>query len=165
MNESLVYKDGDVEPINEFYKNKPFFRKYTDDKEIKIIKVLQKNPHLNISDYYRISNKNKYVDMELLDVFKKISKDNLLNIAIKIKNYLQSIGIIYIDWKFDQFGVDNNGNIKLFDFDSSGLIDLKTNKWIIEPYKDGWSYKKALSMGLTNPYEIDNYSFTLNLLK
>ncbi len=98
--------------------------------------------------------------MELLDIeINKIDTKNIIDIAIKIKKYLQSIGIIYIDWKLDQFGIDKKGKIKLFDFNSSGIIDIKTNKWIIEPYKDCWSYKKSLSVGLNNPYDIDNYSF------
>lgn len=159
--ESLIYNyNGDIIIINEYYNNKPFFRKYTDEREMEIIKILINNSNDNICEYYRISNENKYIDMELLDIeINKIDTKNIIDIAIKIKKYLQSIGIIYIDWKLDQFGIDKKGNIKLFDFNSSGIIDIKTNKWIIEPYKDCWSYKKSLSIGLNNPYDIDNYSF------
>jgi len=164
MQKSLVYDiNGDIKPINDLYENKPFFRKYTNKSEIKIVKKLMKYPHNNICKYYRISDNNDYIDMELLDVETTISKSNLLDISIIIKNYLQSIGIIYIDWKEDQFGIDKNGNIKLFDFDFSGIINRKTNKWIIEPITYGWSYREAIKENYKNPLDIDNYCFSLML--
>ena len=81
----------------------------------------------------------------------------------KVKDYLQSLGIMYIDWKIDQIGISKDGKYKLFDFDVSGLIDLKTNEWIVEPLHF-WSYNKAIDNGCTTPQEIDNFSFDYGIL-
>ena len=59
----------------------------------------------------------------------------------------------------DNIGVSDDGEIKLFDFDCSGLIDVETNKWLIEPPKY-WAYKNAIKNGMKTPIEIDNYAFT-----
>ena len=38
---------------------------------------------------------------------------------------------MYIDWKLDNVGIsDIDGQYKLFDLDVSGLINIKTQKWI-----------------------------------
>jgi len=53
----------------------------------------------------------------------------------KVKDYLQGLGIIYLDWKFDNIGKspEKDGDYKLFDFDHSGWIDTDTNEWLIKP--------------------------------
>ena len=74
-----------------------------------------------------------------------------------VKNFLQGLGIMYIDWKLDNIRISNNGEYKLFDFNCS---ELKTNKWIIEPV-NCWSYKKAKENGLSYPQQIDDWLFDL----
>jgi hypothetical protein len=77
----------------------------------------------------------------------------------KVKTYLQNLGFMYIDWKLDNVGIsDIDGQYKLFDFDVSGLINIKTQKWIIEPPK-WFAYKKAIEKGAKTPVEIDNSAF------
>ena len=51
----------------------------------------------------------------------------------EVKKFLQDIGFIYVDWKFDNIGKSKDGNYKLFDFDASGIINLDTNEWIVTP--------------------------------
>ena len=77
-----------------------------------------------------------------------------------VKDYLQSIGIMYIDWKPDNIGISRkDGMLKLFDFDASGVIDLQSNTWTIRPRDDWYSYKNAIDAGMRTPKEIDDYVF------
>ena len=77
-----------------------------------------------------------------------------------IQLHLHKLGIMYIDWKPDNIGIDENGNLKLFDFDLSGLINLDTKEWQEEPQRF-YSYSKAIQAGNILPEEIDNYAFDL----
>ena len=140
------------------HEGKYIFRKMTNDiGEKKICELLMNNPHKNIIKIYGIGK--DYIDMELLNtdmdsIDKSVIKTKMLN----VKAYLQSLGIMYIDWKLDNIGISEDGEIKLFDFDISGTIDNKTKKWIIEP-KKAWSYNNAIQNGMITPTEIDNYAF------
>lgn len=155
------------------YNGKPFFRKmfyYSNppteiQKQIvftenEIVKILIQNPHPNIVTYFDINN--KYVDMEELNT-KDINPEEVKIPMENVKNFLQSLGIMYIDWKIDNIGKDKNGIYKLFDFDASGLIDLHTNKWKITP-PNYWSFRKAKENNCNTPQEIDNWSFEYNIL-
>jgi serine/threonine protein kinase len=72
--------------------------------------------------------------MELLNVnLNGQNMNNLKNVMMEVKEYLQSLGIIYIDWKDDNTGISDDGEIKLFDFNASGLINTETKEWIIKP--------------------------------
>ena len=127
--------------------------------EKKIIRILMNYPHPNIVTYYKIHD--KYIDMELLDLKKdyKKHKKEIIKIMKNVKAYLQDLGIIYIDWKFDNIGYSKkNQTYKLFDFDVSGLIDTKTNKWLITP-PNYWNYNNAIKHKKTDPIEIDDYCF------
>jgi len=53
-------------------------------------------------------------------------KKEAINAMKKVKTFLQSLGIIYMDWKIDNVGRGKDGNYKLFDFDGSGIIDINT---------------------------------------
>lgn len=148
---------------NILYKGKDFFRKMTNDSlEIEICKLLIKHPHKNIIKIYGIGA--NFIDMELLntDINEEYISD-IKNIMQDVKTYLQNLGIIYIDWKLDNIGISADGQYKLFDFDASGLIDIETNEWLIEPPKY-WSYNKAIENGMETPNDIDNYAFDLGLI-
>lgn len=97
--------------------------------------------------------------MELLntDLF-KVSMRKLQNDMMEVKTFLQGLGIMYIDWKLDNIGISEDGELKLFDFDVSGLIDTKTEEWIIKP-PEFWAYNNAVENGMVTPVEIDNYAF------
>jgi serine/threonine protein kinase len=162
MVKSKIYtRSGDIKTIDKLHAGKPFFRKETHSREIAIAQLLRANPHPNIVTFYIISPKHNYIDMELLDTTKKIPKQQILTTLKKVKDHLQSLGIMYIDWKTDQIGITKDGTIKLFDFDLSGVIDTKTKKWTTPAPSFYWSYTQAEARGLTDPYEIDDYAFTL----
>jgi len=162
MVKSKIYTfDGQIQTIDKTHAGNPFFRKETDFREIAIANILRAHPHPNIVTFYTISPKRRYIDMEMLDTTKPIPKQRILQIMSTVKDHLQSLGIMYIDWKTDQIGTAKDGTIKLFDFDASGIIDKKTKKWTIHPPTIYWSYTQAEARGLTDPYEIDDYAFTL----
>lgn len=158
---SKVYKlDGNFEELNEQIDGKNFFRKclrVKEPTEYSIVKILFENPEKskNIVEYYRIDP--KYLDMEKLNTEILLDSSCRFNLR-KLKDFLHSLGIMYVDWKQDNFGIDERGNIKLFDFDCSGIIDTKTNKWIIEPNKY-FNYTNAVENGMKTPKDIDNYCF------
>jgi len=161
-----VLMDGKITTYPEIlHECKDFFRKMTNDTvEKKICEILMKNPHKNVIKIYDVCE--DYIDMELLNVdMSKQDMSKIKNIMMKVKTYLQSLGIMYIDWKLDNIGVsEDDGEIKLFDFDVSGLINTETKKWIIEPPKY-WSYNKALQNGKVTPSEIDDYAFNIEFDK
>jgi len=76
----------------------------------------------------------------------------------EVIDYLQNLGIIYIDWKLDNTGISADGELKLFDFDVSGLINVNTQNWIIEA-KHYYAFNHAIENGCSTPIEIDNYAF------
>ena len=139
------------------YGDQDFFRKMTcNENEIRICKLLMKNPHNNIVKIYAIGK--DYIDMELLNTL--IKPRNLIVIKNEIagvKTYLQRLGIMYIDWKLDNLGISKDKHFKLFDFDVSGLIDINTSNWLIEPPRF-WAYNSAVGNGMKVPTDIDNHA-------
>jgi serine/threonine protein kinase len=102
------------------------------------------NHHPNIVIFFVV--KEKYILMEELKQLNTEDLSRNINEVIesmkKAKDFLQSLGIIYIDWKFDNIGKNKENVYKLFDFDASGIIDLNTNEWIIEP-PNFFSYRNS----------------------
>jgi hypothetical protein len=79
-----------------------------------------------------------------------------------------------MDWKFDNIGRAKNKDMyKLFDFDSSGLINPETNEWLLKPL-----HIKSYNLAAINAYkrrigtadkpmtpkEMDDWSFESNIL-
>ena len=177
---SMIFKDGHMKKTDETFNGKPFFRKvfYYDETnsdiekktrlaqaaeaEIAIVNILMNNPHPNIATYYQV-NKD-YVEMEELNTSAKKNQTEIIQTMTKVKDFLQSLGIMYIDWKDDNIGIANDGTYKLFDFDVSGVVDLKTNKWIVKPL-EYWSYNKAIENGCKSPKQIDDFAFNYGFKK
>ena len=177
---SKIYKNGDIIETDETFNGKHFFRKvFYDDNfnaeryielrkaanaEIKISNILIKNPFPNIVTFYEIND--DYIEMEELDMETKLKPEKVKETMEKVKEFFQSLGIMYIDWKIDNIGIskDGTGTYKLFDFDVSGFVDLKTNEWIVKPL-EYWSYNTAVENGCNTPQEIDDYSFNYLFIK
>ena len=159
---------GTFETINvdiSQYNNQHIFKKITKCKvELEICRILMAHPHKNIVKIFEVGD--DYVIMEYVDIdLTSVSDHEITLIMSHVKDYLQKLGIIYIDWKHDNIGLDicKNGELKLFDFDVSGLLDVNTQNWIIAPRKF-YAYNHAIENGCNTPFEIDNYSFTEFLL-
>ena len=99
--------------------------------------------------------------MELLNTdMSRANMSSVKNVMMEVKTYLQNLGIIYIDWKLDNIGIGENQQIRLFDFDGSGLIDIETKEWIRRAPLY-WSYREAIKNGMKTPSDIDNCAFDL----
>jgi hypothetical protein len=183
---SYIYYMSDTDKSGETSEKtadgKPFFRKIFDVpfeeaiNEFQIITILQANPaHPNIVTYYEV-NPGESIDMEELitystdedyhDNYILNKKELAKQIAAmkKVKDYLQGLGIIYLDWKFDNIGKspEKDGDYKLFDFDHSGWIDTDTNEWLIKP-----EFLNSFS-GLEDklsPKELDDWAFNRYIIQ
>jgi serine/threonine protein kinase len=169
-----------VKKTNDTYDGKPFFRKLYPRKrkgndtrhiEKQIVEILMNNPHPNIVTFYDVND--RYLDMEELDSphsnpeFYDNFKDETLIIRkamIDVKDFLQKLGIMYIDWKYDNIAKGKDGNYKLFDFDGSGIVDLHTNMWKVKP-PNYWTFNRAKEKHCKTPKEIDDWSFRYNILE
>jgi serine/threonine protein kinase len=144
------------------HEGKEFFRKKTNNQsELELCKLLMMNPHKNIVKIYDVGA--DYIDMELVDTDSVLELDDasdVIQAMQEAKDFLQGLGIMYIDWKLDNTGKGEDGQYKLFDFDASGLINKETNEWILEPPKY-WSYNEATKKDKKNPIDIDNYAFEI----
>ena len=187
MNKSTIYdmNSDSTSKTDETYDGLPFFRKYgpprtknhaySNKVERTIVKILMDHPHPNIVNYYDITD--DYITMEQLFTEKSASccvcleptsYDDLIEIQElmeKVKIFLQGLGIMYVDWKFDNMGKSVDGKYKLFDFDASGLSDLKTQEWKLKANPIYWSYKEAIKNGAQTPKEIDDWSFNYNIIE
>jgi len=186
MNKSTIYdmNSDSTSKTDETYDGLPFFRKYgpprtknhaySNKVERTIVKILMDHPHPNIVNYYDITD--DYITMEQLFTEKSASccvgleptsYDDLIEIQElmeKVKIFLQGLGIMYVDWKFDNLAKSVDGVYKLFDFDASGLVDLNSQQWILEP-QHYWNYNEALKNGCVTPQAIDDWGFNYNIIQ
>ena len=145
---------------------KDFFRKilsHSENNEYAIVNFLMKFPDYkehNIVTMYEVTP--EHIDMEELSTnFKTNEPTDYLETMRRTKDYLQSIGIMYLDWKEENTGKSKDGEYKLFDFDAAGIANLETNKWIIEPiYLDSYGRDKYLP-----PKELDDLLFEQNMVE
>jgi hypothetical protein len=138
------------------------FRKMTHSKgEKQIGEQLMRQPLNHVVKIYKVDK--DYIDMEVLST--DMSGQNLRAVKEsmrKVKDALQNQGIMYIDWKLDNIGISREDKqCKLFDWNASGIVDLETGNWIIQPPVFFWSYRQAIEHGQKTPWEIDNYAFDL----
>ena len=201
---SVIYSvdDNDTQYSDDTYEGQSFFRKvYPENKFIKIgrdtypigeanekqiIEILMKHPqHPNIVKFFFIHN--NAIDMEELETyatvedygdknFTKINKKQQVENMRKAKDFLQGLGIMYMDWKFDNIGREkgiNKDTYKLFDFDSSGLINTETDEWILKPLHiksynianiNAYKHRIGTADKPITPKEMDDWSFEYNIL-
>ena len=164
---SKQFRGTKVTNLYEKFRGMNFFRKYGPGiTECEIYKILKKNPHPNIVKVYRITD--SYVDIELLTPIisnKNYDKNTLISEALLAKNHLQSLGIMYVDWKPDNMGISDDGKYKLFDFDVSGITTSDGKKWKRRPSVLSWTYRQAIANGLKDPKEIDDFAFEINFIR
>lgn len=145
---------------------KDFFRKILSQKEnneYDIVNFLMNFPDYkenNIVTIYEVTP--EHIDMEDLTTnFKTNDPTNYLETMRRAKDYLQSIGIMYLDWKSENTGKSKDGAYKLFDFDAAGIANVETNKWIIQPiYLNSYGRDKYLP-----PKELDDLLFEQNMVE
>lgn len=161
--------EGDIVNIDDNYKGQNIFRKQVRrNVELIISKKIMENPNPYIVTIYHVNTDNSTVDMELLNTEYEMNDENIAKIHKTIKEalqYLHSINIMYIDWKYDNIGQTSDGNFKLFDFDSSGIATDDNKEWLIRkpgsnqtwspPGSHAWSI--ALINHITIPLCADNF--------
>ena len=184
LTKSTIYNmnNNTTKTSDETYNGLLFFRKlgapyiskahiYSNNVERTIIKILMEHSHPNIVNYYKLSD--DYITMEQVNseksnpLYKPMTNEEIIEIQqvmVKVKDFLQSLGIMYVDWKYDNLGKSADGTYKLFDFDASGLIDLASKEWILKP-QHYWSYNEAIKNGAITPKEIDDWSFNYNMIE
>jgi hypothetical protein len=180
LTQSTIYHpdSNSTEKTSETYEGKAFFRKnygaphplldYSKQVEQTIVKILMEHHHSNIVSYYNIGS--NHIDMEQVDsktllIVTRKDLNEIIEVMTNVKDFLQTLGIMYIDWKFDNMGQALDGSYKLFDFDASGLIDLQTQQWKLKANPIYWSYNEAIKNGCKTPKEIDDWSFNYNIIK
>lgn len=147
----MMDEDGDIYDIITDW---PLFRKTKpDENEKRIARMIQAHPHPNIVNIYHVCD--KYIDMELVNT--TVLKYNKQDIE-RAHAYFLKHGVVYMDWKPDNFGTDLDGITKVFDFNSAGIFDIHTSEWILEP-PYYWAYDKAIDAGMVSPRDIDRFTF------
>jgi len=174
--------EGNITQTDKLYDGKPFFRKsfinialplppkssgftyeraYSHHIEHAIYQRIKAHHHSlpNVVNVYDITN--THVDIELLDMpIKYIHYPEAHKAAARAKDQLQSIGVMYIDWKMDNMGKASDGTYKIFDFDVSGTVKKKEqNEWEMEPLHY-YNYKKVF-IARFSPKQIDDAAFKL----
>jgi hypothetical protein len=180
LTQSTIYHpdSNSREQTDETYDGALFFRKnygephpfldYSKQVELTIVKLLMTHHHANIVTYYKIAANHvdmEQVDSEKLHIMTRTELNEIIEVMTKVKDFLQALGIMYIDWKFDNMGQAVDGSYKLFDFDASGLIDLLSMEWKLKPNTIYWSYNEAIKHGCKTPKEIDDWSFNYNIIE
>lgn len=173
--------EGGITRTDKLYDGHPFFRKtfvnvkhplpssshaydqaYSHRIEHAIYKRIKAHPLLpNVVNVYDITD--THVDIELLDTsIKCVHYPQAHTAAAQAKDQLQSIDVMYIDWKIDNMGItkDKARTYKIFDFDVSGIVKKENpNMWEMEPLHY-YNYKKVFKDHLS-PKEIDDLAFKM----
>ena len=146
---SYLNAQGQILYSSEKFNGKDFFEKRTGFVEATIVnELLQYPPHPNIVvyNYVKKLDTDYNVSMEEIRPINDSIDDRTIVLALtRAKQYLQSIGIAYIDWKFGNVGINEDDTVQLFDFDFSGL--MVGNKWL---RRDGYTFKPRVGFNLTN---------------
>lgn len=160
----VLTRDGDIVPLES---EKVLFRKYfmgPNDIEREMVKIIRANPHPHIVEIYDVTE--NYYDMELVKtgLHRVPAKDR--ECMRQLKRDLHNLGIAYLDWKIDNFGLDANGTLKMFDFNGCGLFEIEgsccrqKSVWTRPPDIDGYLLRMARSQGLKKtPIECDDWIF------
>jgi hypothetical protein len=160
--EGISGSGADTIESDETYCGMPFFRKMTRNaNELEICRRLQLHPHPNIVNIYRVGL--NFVDMERVVPCHFLKQYNVYSVwkdMSRALRHMQTHGIYYIDWKYDNIGKSmdiRDDTFKLFDFDVSGIYEGDVKRWSHEP-PHYFAYNMA-SAYYSEPRMIDNYAF------
>jgi len=186
----LIYNPnyGNTEPIDDKNEDtRDIYRKYIRNSEagenewtiinklFELGKNLDYNKNLIKILHFSEDEIGKYYDTNIVDTYfnikKKSEKEKLVSLYVqltklnKTRRYLQNNGIAYIDWKLDNIGLNSDGEIVLYDFDSSGIFRLPNliknikAQWINIP-ANSYNYKYAAT--IFDKYSFNNYPQNLD---
>jgi serine/threonine protein kinase len=128
--------------------------------EFEIASRLLVSPQPNVVKIYKVvkTERHCFIDMEKLDDTYVPYKTYLEDFK-KGLNQLHGLGVAYIDIKSDNIGYSSIDKCyKIFDFDCSGLVDMKNEcKWERRPF-EGLMYENICKVeeSLVSLYELDN---------
>jgi len=147
--------------VQHLVSDKVLFRKMCDigsvvEKRIATLLIKTKLP--NVVAVYNVTP--GYIDMELLDV-NHADKSNMKHDVYLAMEQLHSINVVYVDFKFDNFGYSHTDKCwKVFDFDGSGILDKSQDKWDSEP-PDFYMYRSVSKLETRRLVDIDMLAFSL----
>ena len=136
-----------------------------------IYRILQeqqilKKKHPNIVHVY--SAYDDFVDIELVRPLDVVSVETIRKMR-DVMEYLHGLGIAYIDWKPDNIGIGDDGEVKLFDFDGSGVFDTCDRyTWILKAppmymYRTCKDMMRRKGMKYYRVPDIDHWAFNVGL--
>jgi hypothetical protein len=150
----MMDDDGDFHKITDTFEGKPIFRKTRpNEAELKIAQIIQAHPHPNVVTIYHASH--KCIDMERLTTCRK--DFNRQDIERAHDHFLKH-DIVYLDWKSDNFGTDQHGVTKVFDFNMSGIMNDEHTGWEYPP-EQGYMLERARDNGSKTPLQQDSSTF------
>jgi len=186
----LIYNPnyGNTEPIDDKNEDtRDIYRKYIRNSEagenewtiinklFELGKNIDYNKNLIKILHFSEDEIGKYYDTNIVDTYfnikKKSEKEKLVSLYVqltklnKTRRYLQNNGIAYIDWKLDNIGLNSDGEIVLYDFDSSGIFRLPN---LIKNIKAQWinipanSYNYKYAAIIFDKYSFNNYPQNLD---
>lgn len=149
----MLDEKGEFYSIPDTYNGKVLFRKMRPvEIEQKVARIVQAHPHPNVVTIYHVCD--DYIDMELVTTFNEHRTHDIE----RAHAYFTKHNIVYMDWKPDNFGLDQYGITKVYDFDAAGIMDPLSDTWVHEP-RQYYSYRQAIDAGCETPRAVDTFTF------
>jgi len=124
--------------------------------------------HPNIVYVYRAYE--DFTDVELIRPIQNMSP-LIVKKMQSVMEYLQELGIAYMDWKIDNIGIGSDGEVKLFDFDGSGIFDVNDSEVWVQKAPKFYMYRKAVDtmrengIKSRNIRDIDRWAFSDGIME
>jgi len=124
--------------------------------------------HPNIVYVYRAYD--DFTDVELVRPITSMSP-LIVKKMRSVMEYLHELGIAYVDWKIDNIGIGVDGEVKLFDFDGSGIFNVNDSEVWVQKAPKFYMYRKAVDTMLQNGIkprnicDIDRWAFSDGIME
>jgi serine/threonine protein kinase len=121
--------------------------------------------HPNIVYVYRAYD--DFTDVELVRPITSMSP-LIVKKMQSVMEYLHELGIAYVDWKIDNIGIGVDGEVKLFDFDGSGIFNVNDSEVWVQKAPKFYMYRKVVDTMLQNgikPCNIDRWAFSDGIME